>query len=143
MSFSRQTPPVRRYIQISARCIARWQSPNLDTKLPISSTIDPTAEELAETAILAAESALAKSGRTLAMTRHDTFGAIARILSEISEPVELVRASLDMMRSKAFADNPRHAESVLRLASENTELVKTLLDNLRGLSDIALPSAKP
>ncbi|OGV61763.1 MAG: hypothetical protein A2283_23850 [Lentisphaerae bacterium RIFOXYA12_FULL_48_11] len=69
-----------------------------------------------------------------ALTRKQILDSIAEILSDIVEPLELIRTSLDLVTSKAFGSNAEIQANVVRLAMDNADLMKNLLEKLRFIS---------
>jgi hypothetical protein len=90
-------------------------------------------------AAMAIEKQAREGGKILALTRHQAFETVAEILREISEPIELIESAINMLNSQIFEDNLEQKANVMRIVSENTELVKALVEKLRA---IASPDSK-
>ena len=75
-----------------------------------------------------------KGGGEAGLTRKQILDSIAEILRDVAEPLELIRTSLDLMTSRAFGSNAEIQANVVRLAMDNTDLTKNLLEKLRSIS---------
>lgn len=80
------------------------------------------------------EDAVRKSGKKLSVSRSQILETISDIVREITEPLELIRTSLDMMNSKVFDSNPEMQANVAKVMLENADIAKALLENLRTIS---------
>lgn len=81
-----------------------------------------------------AEKEAQAAGKDFLLTRKQMLDIIAEIVREITEPLELIKSSLDMVNSKVLGGNAELQSSVVRLATDNALIIKMLLDNMKRIS---------
>jgi len=92
-----------------------------------------------ENVVGAAEANARSGGKDISLTRKQVLSTISDVLRDISEPLELIMTSLDMMTSKTVSFSAQMQANVLSMAKDNANLIKNLLDGLRTIS----PSTPP
>ncbi|MBA4387299.1 MAG: hypothetical protein C0404_04915 [Verrucomicrobia bacterium] len=80
------------------------------------------------------ENDMRKMGGRIALTRSQVLDTISEIVRNIMEPLDLIRTSLDMINSKVFEGNPAMKEDAFKVMTDNANLAKSLLENLRTIS---------